>query len=57
MLNQQRNDAAAPNRESGCRVLVSVEDWEQGWNALIIFRPNLSLQDFITRKPQLERDG
>ena len=57
MLNQQRNDATAPTRESGCRVLVSVGDWERGWNALTTLRPNLSLADFIARKPQLERDG
>lgn len=43
--------------ESGCRELRSVEDWEQGWAALRTLRPNLSLQDFLERKPQLERDG
>ena len=57
MLNQQRNDAAVQTREGGCRELVSIEDWERGWNALTTLRPNLSLQDFIARKPQLERDG
>ena len=57
MLNQQRNDAAVQTRESGCRVLVSVEDWERGWKALTTLRPNLSVQDFIARKLQLERDG
>jgi GNAT superfamily N-acetyltransferase len=57
MSNQQRNDAAAPNRESGCRELRSVEDWERGWAALRALRPNLSLQDFVGRKSQLERDG
>ena len=56
-LNDERRDAAVPNIDSGCRELQSVEDWERGWAALRTLRPNLSLQDFIGRKQQLERDG
>ena len=57
MSNQQQTYPAGPTRESGCRLLVSIEDWEQGWNALRTLRRDLLLQDFIARKPQLERDG
>jgi GNAT superfamily N-acetyltransferase len=57
MTDQQHNDTSAPSTENGCRELQSVSDWERGWTALTTLRPHLSLQDFIGRKPQLQRDG
>jgi len=40
-----------------CRELVSVEDWEMGWDALRTLRPGLEKSDFISRKPELQRGG
>jgi GNAT superfamily N-acetyltransferase len=57
MLNQQRNDTLTLVKENGCRELQSIADWERGWAALVTLRPKLSLEDFVARKPQLERDG
>lgn len=54
---QKLHDASALTTEGECSELESITDWERGWAALITLRPKLSLEDFIARKSQLERDG
>ena len=39
------------------RELTTDIEWIAGWQALLALRPNLSQQDFIARKEQLQKDG
>ena len=44
-------------KENGCAELLSDADWILGWAALTTLRPNLTQEDFLARKTQLQIDG
>jgi GNAT superfamily N-acetyltransferase len=44
-------------KRDGCTELLSERDWLLGWSALTTLRPNLTQEDFLARKSQLQLDG
>ncbi len=55
--NRQSEKSQKDPRADTCLELHSEKDWILGWAALTTLRPNLTQEDFLARKPQLQLDG
>ena len=47
----------APEKDYACRELLTDQEWSLAWAALATLRPNLSHEQFLSNKTQLQLDG